>query len=294
MKINCAFLTLIAIAAVPLAGTAQATVTPNILISTGQGYPFGTNPIYIIDDIPGAFDPSQSVTVTRSGQQINVCISTTYSPGASTLSEVYVELGMLPVGTYQLSYLAANRIATQPVPECTVRASIGFPVINPSWPHPTVEYYDAAQDHYFITADSGEIAALDAGHFPGWVRTGQKFISYVPDEPAPYTMAPVCRFYGLPQAGLDSHFFTDSAVECEAVQRLWPNAWQLETLSAFYVTPLNPTISGCPPNSVNVYRLFNNRPDVNHRYTISPQIRDQMIVKGWLYEGPVWCSISAN
>jgi hypothetical protein len=38
-----------------------------------------------------------------------------------------------------------------------------------------IEYYDAALDHYFITANAAQIDALDSGRFPGWQRTGMNF-----------------------------------------------------------------------------------------------------------------------
>ncbi len=34
-----------------------------------------------------------------------------------------------------------------------------------------------------------------------------------------------------------------------------------------------------------LYRLYNNRPDANHRYTRSTQIRDAMLAQGWILEG---------
>ena len=38
-----------------------------------------------------------------------------------------------------------------------------------------VEYYHAGFDHYFMTSDAAEIAALDRGKFQGWQRTGMSF-----------------------------------------------------------------------------------------------------------------------
>jgi hypothetical protein len=36
---------------------------------------------------------------------------------------------------------------------------------------------------------------------------------------------------------------------------------------------------------VPVYRVYSNRPDANHRYTIERAVRDAMVAKGWLAEG---------
>jgi hypothetical protein len=40
-----------------------------------------------------------------------------------------------------------------------------------------VEYYYAAWDHYFMTANPAEEAILDAGTIRGWTRTGQTFLA---------------------------------------------------------------------------------------------------------------------
>jgi uncharacterized protein YfaP (DUF2135 family) len=41
----------------------------------------------------------------------------------------------------------------------------------------------------------------------------------------------------------------------------------------------------CPANTIPVYRVFNNRPDGNHRYSTDPAIRDQMVARGGIAEG---------
>ncbi|MEP7182424.1 MAG: hypothetical protein ABI886_09570 [Betaproteobacteria bacterium] len=279
-----------------LVATVAAAFVPIIVTVQGQAVQ-GRIVVYIVDEIPGIPQGNATYAVSRDGSNITVCISHTYTPGtAPTEVTVPVDLGTgtLTLGNYQLNYLVANQAGGQPVPECSLRSSIPFPVLAAASVRETVEYYDAAQDHYFITADLNEIALLDSGHFPGWVRTGEKFYSYVPFGTPASTLAAVCRFYGRPEAGLDSHFFTDNVDECAYVQQHWSYAWQLETLSAFYVTPINPAISGCPPSTLPLFRLYNNKPDVNHRYTPDFAIRNLMVFKGWLYEGPVWCTINAQ
>jgi hypothetical protein len=149
---------------------------------------------------------------------------------------------------------------------------------------PVVEYYDAAMDHYFMTMNTNEILALDSNRFPGWLRTGQKFLGYVTGSFGSGN-ADVARFYGLPSAGLDSHFFTLDAAEIKFVQTALSNAWILETFTAFEIwQPLTAT-GLCPTNTLPIYRLWNGRTDSNHRYTIDPAIRQDMIAKGWLPEG---------
>ena len=68
-----------------------------------------------------------------------------------------------------------------------------------------IEYYNAALDHYFATASADEINQLDNHVFVGWARTG---LSFKVADPATVStnLSPVCRFYGEPSAGLDSHF----------------------------------------------------------------------------------------
>ena len=36
-----------------------------------------------------------------------------------------------------------------------------------------IEYYNASQDHYFISSLQPDIDALDSGKLPGWQRTGR-------------------------------------------------------------------------------------------------------------------------
>jgi hypothetical protein len=65
-----------------------------------------------------------------------------------------------------------------------------------------VEYYNASLEHYFVTAEPDEAAALDAGTTPGWTRTGFAFSvatdatggdfpfhALYLDAPGPYTFA---------------------------------------------------------------------------------------------------------
>jgi len=43
----------------------------------------------------------------------------------------------------------------------------------------------------------------------------------------------VCRFYGRPEYGLDTHFYMGSADECASVQQQWPDQWLLESANVF-------------------------------------------------------------
>ncbi|MDQ2963201.1 MAG: choice-of-anchor D domain-containing protein [Pseudomonadota bacterium] len=139
-----------------------------------------------------------------------------------------------------------------------------------------VEYYSAGLNHYFLTVTPEEMTILDAGIISGWKRTGLFFWAYPADGSAPLGTQPVCRFYGRPEAGLDSHFYSVSVDECQAVARNWPLAWILE--SPDYFRAYLPRSDGACPNapSQRVYRLYNNRPDANHRFTTSYDIQTFM------------------
>jgi hypothetical protein len=173
-----------------------------------------------------------------------------------------------------------------------------------------VEYYHHAFNHYFVTGMAQEIAALDAGAFAGWTRTGQTFGAW---SGAVTGTAPVCRFFG----GGSSHFYTADAGECAL---LHGNAyWQLEGVVFYIAVP--DTAGRCASGTVPVYRLFNNGGAVagsgngggqgegdddterddhghasgtgatsvpgvpNHRYTTSLDVRRNMLAQGWTAEG---------
>ena len=149
-----------------------------------------------------------------------------------------------------------------------------------------VEWRNAALDHYFISNRAPDIDALDSGRIAGWSRTGQAFKVW---PRAGAGTSPVCRFYIPPQHG-DSHFFSASQAECSAVAHKAltdPNysGYTLETSEMFFVA-LPDTVSGaCPPGTVRLYRLWNQRADSNHRYTTNAAIKGQMTSSGYVAEG---------
>lgn len=146
---------------------------------------------------------------------------------------------------------------------------------------PVVEYYNPTLDHYFITANLEEMKRLDRGDLKGWTRTGFAFLGF----PVGASMGNrVCRYYGLPSAGIDSHFFSASEEECDAVAARFPNSWLLETREAFRIALPNQTNGVCDAAAVPVYRVYNQRADVNHRYTGLLTSRN-MVNRGWLSEG---------
>jgi len=148
-----------------------------------------------------------------------------------------------------------------------------------------VEYYNAARDHYFITTIPQEISDLDTGVHPGWTRTQQSFSVYAAASGGPLGRLPMCRYYGLPEAGLDSHFYTASALECLDVLAKFAGAWQIESGEVFQVQLPNVATGECPAGTTPVLRTWNQRPDSNHRYTTNVALRNQMLAQGHVAEG---------
>ena len=147
----------------------------------------------------------------------------------------------------------------------------------------------AVEYHYFMSALQADIDALDTQRIPGWRRTGFSFKVFPTQASGGPGVSPVCRFYIPPQHG-NSHFFSASPAECATVlQKIGtdPNfsGYIYETPNAFYIA-LPDTITGaCPAGTIPVYRLWNHRPDSNHRYTTDLAIKAQMIAAGYVAEG---------
>jgi len=163
-------------------------------------------------------------------------------------------------------------------------------VTMPTGPVPkvgmAVEYYHAGLDHYFMTADPAEMNALDTGRLTGWQRTGMGFNVVAADDVAAAGIAmPVCRFYGNPDYGLDTHFYSGSAAECAAVQQNWPQQWMLESSNVFRVYMPDNATGACPTGTSPVYRSWNARVDTNHRYTMDSAVQSMMMGRGNVPEG---------
>jgi hypothetical protein len=147
---------------------------------------------------------------------------------------------------------------------------------------PNVEFFNTLLKHYFVTYDGQEARGIDnGGAGEGWVRTGQSTFKTG-------GTTPVCRFYGTPGIGSNSHFFTVSADECELVKR--DVGWTYEGIG-FYATP---AVNGqCAAGLQPVYRLYNqrgNQRDSNHRHITDLSLVPAMQAQGWAYEGVALCA----
>lgn len=148
-----------------------------------------------------------------------------------------------------------------------------------------VEYYHAGLDHYFMTADPNEIIALDTGRMTGWQRTGMGFNVVAAGDATAGAAMPVCRYYGLPSAGLDTHFYSASPAECAVVAQNWPMQWTLESSNVFRIYMPDPATGACPTGTLPVYRTWNTRMDTNHRYTMDSMVQNTMMNGGNVPEG---------
>jgi uncharacterized delta-60 repeat protein len=146
-----------------------------------------------------------------------------------------------------------------------------------------VEFYNSILDHYFMALDGTEAAGIDAGAAgPGWSRTHAAI--------APGGLAPVCRFYGTPGIGPNSHFYTAQSAECALVKK--DPGWTYEG-TGFYTTRIESS-AGCAAGLVPVHRLYNDGfahgIDSNHRYVTELGLINLMKSRGWIYEGVVFCA----
>jgi hypothetical protein len=179
----------------------------------------------------------------------------------------------------------------------TLRVDVHVPFPLAGVEKAVVEFHNGILDHYFIAAGEDEIAILDAGGGgPGWRRTGLAFkAAYLsppaalPPAPGAPVPSPVCRFYGAPAGGPNSHFFTADAVECESVKRA--AGWYFEGIG--FHAPAVSADGSCPAGYLEVLRAYNRgfpRNDSNHRFTTSDSTWREMERHGWILEGAVMCS----
>ena len=149
-----------------------------------------------------------------------------------------------------------------------------------------VEFRNDSLNHYFITAEPAESALLDAGVVvPGWQRTGFAFKAWQRDDPRGIA---ACRFFGTPGIGPNSHFYTISSYECWLTKA--NPYWLYEGIAFNSDAPVGEI---CAPDRVPVIRLYNNGMggQASHRFVTSRSEAREMVQRGWLVEGNVFCAI---
>jgi hypothetical protein len=201
-----------------------------------------------------------------------------------------VNVRFAPIVSGPLS--ASLTIVSDASPGTVIVGLGGEGVDVPPPPVPTsdvAEFYNTTLNHYFSTIDAREVQAIDDGaEGAGWMHTGLTFKA-LPLSSVASVAVPVCRFYGTPGIGPNSHFYTAVSQECTQVQK--DPGWMLETRAAFYV--VQPIDSLCPQGTIPVYRAYNNRAyynDSNHRFTTDLAQFNAMLVQGWRGEGVAWCA----
>ena len=98
----------------------------------------------------------------------------------------------------------------------------------------------------------------------------------------------MCRFYGTPGKGPNSHFYTADASECGQVKK--DPGWTFEG-TAFYIVPLQN--GSCKAGTTPVYRSYNNgyaNNNSNHWYLTDYTLFANMSTQGFSSEGAVMCS----
>ena len=267
------------LAGVACAATAAVAVYPP--------QPTDADTVFVRVFVPG--DPRVNThTVSTTGKNVAITLVQDGANFGSPHGFVFWEpLGVLAAGKYDVNVrrVIPSRLDEDVSFKITVTAAAAPASI------PTVEFYNAALDHYFLSANVAEIADLDAGRHPGWVRTGGTFKVY--DGPATNARA-VCRFYITPAFG-DSHFFSANRDECASLDLenydrailgdLSEPRYLDETAAAFYVLLPDLVTGICPANSQPVYRLWNGRADSGHRFTTSGGTRAEMVAAGFISEG---------
>jgi murein DD-endopeptidase MepM/ murein hydrolase activator NlpD len=265
------------------------------LVMTGDApVQFNTCPTPEAEHRKAYFQPGQTVYLTAfltDQLRVNAAVFNVYTPNGTLFGTMTIPSD---ADYYAASYWQWSAALPASAPAGTWRfevvfngqtQSVNFQVGAAEPPRiDVVEYYAASLDHYFMTAFTDEEAKLDAGTpIAGWKRTGESFPANSASAPG---MATVCRFFGTPGLGVNSHFYTAFDFECAAVKQL--AGWIFEA-NAFYIAA---DVAQCPASTRPVYRLYNNGMggQPNHRYTTSWPVISEMQSEGWLLEGIVFCA----
>ncbi len=199
--------------------------------------------------------------------------------------------GML-IATSELGYFTCQAV------DCAGVAR-EIPIPDDQYIVTVTEFYNTNLDHFFITSDEDEVAAIEAGRAgKGWQQTGYNFNAWMPQRNA-LDPPGTCRFYGSRSPGPNSHFYTISKEECAFLVKrsrevaLDKPRWNLEYENFF--TAFEPEADGtCKSGLVPIYRAYNNGfskgIDSNHRFVADRTLLQPLIVEGWVDEGIKLCT----
>ena len=121
------------------------------------------------------------------------------------------------------------------------------------------EFHNTTLNHYFITADENEKTAIRSGAAgAGWEETGQNFWAWTPN--VMQESAFVCRFYGDPVKGPNSHFYSASTDECRSLlglQLSTPASEPRWNSEGYEFKVSLPDAGTCRGGLVPIYRAYN-------------------------------------
>lgn len=185
----------------------------------------------------------------------------------------------------------SNSQCTEFYPLCgigIIDAELTLLVVEALKPYSLVyEYYNTGLKHYFRTTGAEESQSiLTGGAGAGWRDTKDYFLAW---RDGAQGAVPVCRFYGTPGKGPNSHFYTADAGECAQVKK--DPGWTYEGIAYYVKLPVN---GNCPADTIAIYRIYNNRwmhNDSNHRFTTDTSVVQDLVGQGWVSEGTVMCAV---
>jgi hypothetical protein len=151
-------------------------------------------------------------------------------------------------------------------------------------------------DAAFAFTDVGIRPATNAAfHVDTACRTGPSLalgatcaIAAWPRDAADSGAVPVCRFFGTPGVGPNSHFYTGYAFECDAVRR--DGQWIEEGVT---FRARLPGAGACANDERTVLRLWKPGASVTrsrHRYVVDAPVAATMQTQGFVVEGAVFCA----
>jgi hypothetical protein len=242
----------------------------------------------------------ESASVIRADSRIQITYKLAdiqFSPCAP--GDVNVQLGQLPPGRYPVEIYETgfsvdpNR-KLRTITEVTVTSQFST----------AIEFFKAATNTYFMSADPAEVSQYDG--LAGWARTGKSlkvwpfvdtpnnlYSGFLNPVTVPSYALRACKFLNG-QSG--SAFYSAMFEECVFLKQLQQqanastfNGWSYQGI-AFAVLP---TRAGqCEQDSRAVYRVYNNghlTGNANHRWTDDASVYQQMLAQGWVGDGAAFC-----
>ncbi len=227
---------------------------------------------------PGWEDISRASTFSAFVPSFDVYLGT--SPGSLSLVSAY---GVVP--WYRPGQLQANttyywRIVARNAWGTTQGPLWSFQTGSAPAYSPIYRFWSPSYLHHFYTISEAEKDAVIANWSDAWTYESVGFQAFPSSSQA--GLAPVYRFWS---PLYNSHFYTISEAEKNAVIATWPSStWTYETV-AFYAYPEGSQPAGASP----VYRFWSNAFG-GHFYTISETEKDYIIANfpTWQYESIAW------